>query len=226
MHYYPVLVDLNGKRVLVVGGGSVAERKVNALIGFGASVDVVSKELSPDLLGKESQGLIRWVGREFDRNFLNGVVLAIAATDDSEVNRDISKAATEKGILVNAVDQPEDCSFIVPAVIQRGDLLIAISTSGKSPAFAKKIRKDLEKRFGPEYGDFLSLMGRVRKQVLQQGLPHDMNKETFGRLVDSRLLEIIKDRDWESASTVLSKILGVVWSASDIREAVNGTAAD
>lgn len=226
MAYYPVLVDLNGKRVLVVGGGGVAERKIQTLLEFGACVDVVSRELSAGLEEMRSQGLFRWVGKEFDSEHLEGVVLVIAATDDALVNRRISESASEKGLLINAVDQPEDCTFIVPAVIRRGDLLIAISTSGKSPAFAKRIRQDLETKFGSEYGHFLSLMGKVREYVLRKGLPHARNKGTFERLVDSPLLDLIRQKDWDSASSVLSEILDAEWSAEAIREAINGTTSD
>jgi len=226
MAYYPVLLDLAGKRVLVVGGGGVAERKVETFLGFGARVDLVSHELSPRLGELEERGTILRRGRDFNAEHLDGVFLVVAATDDTEENRRISREARSRGILVNAVDQPADCTFIVPAVVNRGDLVIAVSTSGKSPALAGRIRADLEKHFGPEYGVFLELMGRVRQRVLERGRTQGENREVFMRILDSPLLEAVGNRDWEAAAAVLSEILETRWSASEVREAVHGAAAD
>jgi precorrin-2 dehydrogenase / sirohydrochlorin ferrochelatase len=167
--YYPILVDLRGKRVLVVGGGMVAHRKIETLLEHGASVEVVAKDLDRPVAGLVDKGLIGYGGREFSEAFLNGVFLVIAATSDEELNRRVAEKAQEKGLLVNAVDQPSDCNFIVPSILRRGDLVVSISTSGKSPAFAKKIRRDLEEHFGDEFESFLDVMGSLRESVLSLG---------------------------------------------------------
>jgi len=216
MAYYPILMDLEGKRVLVVGGGRVAERKVQSLIDFGARVDVVSHALSPELEALEDEGRIRLAGREFSESQLDGALLVIAATDDEEANRRISDSARKRGIPVNAVDQPEDCTFIVPAVVRRGDLLLAVSTSGRSPALAKRLRKDLEERYGPEYAAFLAIMGRVRREVLAQGLPQEENSEIFHAIVHSGLLGALRSRDWASSAAILTRILGMPWSPEQV----------
>ena len=131
----------------------------------------------------------------------------IAATDDEKLNREISVKARERGLLINAVDQPEDCNFIVPSIVRKGDLIIAISTSGRSPALAKKVRKDLEGRFGPEYGQFLVLMGLLREEILSRGLPQEENGRLFAEVVDSGILEALSAGDWEEARACLRQVL-------------------
>lgn len=226
MAYYPILMDLEGERVLVVGGGRVAERKVQSLLDFGARVDVVSHALSPALEALEGEGRVRLVGREFLEPHLDGALLVIAATDDKEANRRISASARRRGIPVNAVDQPEDCTFIVPAVVRRGDLLLAVSTSGRSPALAKRLRKDLEKRYGPEYGAFLTLMGRVRREILAQGRPQGENSETFHAIVHSELLDAIRSEDWASSAAILTRILGMPWSPEKVAGVIGAGHSD
>ena len=126
--------------------------------------------------------------------------------------------AKKNGILINAVDQPSDCTFIVPSIIKRGDLLIAISTSGKSPALAKKIRNDLETKFGKGYKEFLALMGVVRKKVLEMGLPQEENSRIFHELVDSSILEAIKEQDIDRITSTLNRILQQRLSSCEVKE--------
>lgn len=219
MAFYPILMDLEGRRVLVVGGGRVAERKVRSLLDFGARVDVVSQTLSPALEALEGEGLVRWADQEFQEAQLEGMALVIAATDDAEANRGISASARKHNIPVNAVDQPEDCTFIVPAVARRGDLVLAVSTSGRSPALAKRLRKELEASYGPEYAAFLALMGRVREEVLARGRPQEENRSTFHAVVHSGLLDALRSRDWASAAAILTRILERPWSPEEVAEA-------
>ncbi len=162
--FYPILVDLQGKKALVVGGGKVAQRKIENLLDYGASVHVVARELTGELEHLHCERRIQFLGPEFSESYLEGAFLVIAATDDASLNRRVSQEAQKRGQLINAVDQPADCNFIVPSVLSRGDLLIAVSTSGKSPAFARKVRVELEQHFGEEYGFFLTLMGNLRER--------------------------------------------------------------
>lgn len=216
MSYYPILVDLKGKRVVVVGGGAVALRKIESLLECGASVDVISRELNPELKELQDKGKIRVLGREFKEEDLQGAFLVIAATDDTALNSRVSKAARDRGMLVNAVDQPSDCDFIVPSVIKRGDLVIAVSTSGKSPAMAKRIKEKLIGQFGSEYEDFLILMGKIRKEILEKGLSQEENSRIFHEIVDSSILEAIGRKDWQEAATILGNILKRGISISDV----------
>jgi precorrin-2 dehydrogenase/sirohydrochlorin ferrochelatase len=206
--FYPILVDLHGKKALVVGGGKVAQRKIETLLEHGASVLVVARELTATLEELRSAKRIGFLGAEFSEAFADGAFLVFAATDDASLNRRVSQAAQQRGLLVNAVDQPADCNFIVPSVLSRGDLLIAVSTSGKSPAFARKVRVELERHFGEEYGFFLNLMGNLRKEILSLGLSQQENKSAFEELVNSELLQAIGEKQWDWAAQIVEKVLG------------------
>ena len=207
MSYYPIFVQLQGESALVVGGGSVARRKVETLLEYGASVSIASRVLCPKLERLVENGEIRFLGKEFRETFLEGVFLVIAATDDKELNHGISRVARARGLLINAVDQPEDCNFIVPSIVNRGNLQIAISTSGKSPAMAKKIRKELEGLYGTEYESFLLLMGCIREELLPMGFSQKENGAIFQRIIDAGLLDMITRGDREGAERMLSEVL-------------------
>jgi len=216
MSYYPIFVDLKNKKAVVVGGGLVAQRKIDTLLACGADVHIISRDLTPELQKYLSEGKISLLGREFSENYLKDAFIVIAATDDSALNRMVSKIAREKGMLVNVVDQPMDCNFIVPSVIKRGDLLIAVSTSGKSPAMARRIRERLSRQFGGEYGDFLTLLGKLRKEILSKGLSQEENSRIFHELVDSPILESIRRKDWKDIASNLERILQMRFSPEDV----------
>ena len=207
MPYYPILVDLTGKKVVVVGGGRVGQRKIETLLEHGAKVYVVSTELTPGLRGFLEEERITCLGREFKREQIEGAFLVIAATDDPSLNHAVSACAQEKGILVNAVDQPLDCTFIVPSILKRGDLLIAVSTSGKSPAMAKKIREDLESLYGSEYEPFLVLLGKLREEILRKGFSQAENRTLFDRVINAPVLDMIRKEEWEGIALLLSEVL-------------------
>jgi precorrin-2 dehydrogenase/sirohydrochlorin ferrochelatase len=207
MTYYPIFLDLKGKEILVVGGGQVAERKIKALLDCGAEIKIVSSKIT-DSLNKvvEDYGL-RYFKEEFRENYLEGVFLVIAATDDRDLNHKISKIAKKKGLLINAVDQPPDCNFIVPSIVKKGDLQIAISTSGKSPALAQKLRKQIDKQFGNEYKYFLVLMGCLRKEILAKGLSQKENRRIFHEIVESDILDALAREDLEQVESTLGRSL-------------------
>jgi precorrin-2 dehydrogenase/sirohydrochlorin ferrochelatase len=207
MGYYPIFLDLRGMNILVVGGGTVAQRKIETLIANGGKIFIVSKSLTKKLKEMVDSEKINWIGHEFTERYLDDVFLVIAATDDKELNHRISESARKNHLLINAVDQPADCNFIVPAIVKRGDLVIATSTSGKSPAFAKKIRENLENQFGDECSRFLVIMGRVRKEILTLGLTQEENSSFFQKMVDSDILEAIKRQDWGQVGDKLGEIL-------------------
>lgn len=207
MSYYPIFLQLEGMTALVVGGGGVARRKVETLLAFGAKVSIVSRELVPELRRLVDNGDVRLLGEEMEDRFFDDVSLVIAATDDSVFNHRVSEGARIRGLLINAVDQPADCTFIVPSIVRKGDLMIAISTCGKSPALSKKIRKRLETQFGDEYADFLSLMGRLRKVLLGMGLPQQENSRIFHEIVESGIIEALAKRDRETVAAILKQVL-------------------
>lgn len=206
-NYYPIFVDMDGAEVLVVGGGAVAHRKIETLLEYGAVVNVVSRKLHPALKLLLAEGKLRMLGSEFESSQLNGIRMVIAATDDKETNRKVSAAARERGLLVNAVDQPADCSFIVPAIVRRGALTIAVSTSGNSPALAARIRKQIEKSFGQEYETYLALLGRVRRVLLKLELTPEENTRIFHELVEGGLHEALKAGDRRQVENELRRVL-------------------
>jgi precorrin-2 dehydrogenase/sirohydrochlorin ferrochelatase len=159
-----VFLDLRDKPCVVVGGGTVAERKALELIRAGASLKVVSPELTPRLKKEKEKGTIRHTARRFRMSDLGGAFLVVAATDDQRVNEQI---AARNDLLVNVVDQPEHCNFIVPSTVRRGPLAIAISTSGTSPAMARAIRLDMERLYGPEFGQCLRDMQKKRARAMK-----------------------------------------------------------
>lgn len=218
MSYYPIFLDLKGKKVIVVGGGMVAKRKIETLLEYGADVHVISKALAPELDQGVKTGRVKLLGEKFLETHLDCAFMVIAATDDTDLNRRVSRAAQKRGLLVNAVDQPEDCNFIVPSSLKRGDLRIAVSTSGKSPALARKVREDLERHFGSEYELFLNLMGRMRREILAQGLSQKENSRIFHKLIDSSILEAIGRGAWEEAASVLSDILKMAYTPEEMRK--------
>ena len=190
-----------------MGGGKVAFRKVTVLRECGAHILLAGRELIPELNQMVETNEVSFLGHQFEDRFLDDVFMVIAATDDKALNHHVSTRAREKRVLVNAVDQPPDCDFIVPSIIRRGDLLVAISTSGKSPAMARKIRKGLESQFGQEYEAFLSMMGRLRKEVLALGLSQEENSRLFKEIVDADLLHHFSAGVSEELESCLKNIL-------------------
>lgn len=205
--YYPAFLDIKGKRCLVAGGGEVAERKVNSLLKCGAEVSVVSPDLTRRLKELNSKGEIKFLKGEFKEKYLKNIFLVIGATDNSNVNFKVYESANKKKILVNIVDSPELCNFIVPSVVERGALTIAISTGGKSPAMAKKLRKELEDRYGFEYAKFLNLMGNLRKRISSQIMDKKKREEIYKKLVDSDIIKLIRDGNDKSAKNRIDEII-------------------
>ena len=216
--YYPIFLNLRGKRTVVVGGGMVAQRKIETLLEHGADVHVISRALTPELDREVKGGRVKHLGEEFSETHLDGAFMVIAATDDTDLNRRVSRAAQKKGLLINAVDQPDDCNFIVPSILRRGDLRIAISTSGKSPAMARKVREDLETQFGDEYESFLNLMGRMRREIIARRLSQKENSRIFRELIESSILEAIGREAWEEAASALSDIVKIAYTPEEVRK--------
>jgi len=190
MAYYPLFLELVGRPCLVIGGGQVAFRKVSALFSCGARVKVVSPELTAALKQRVRRGKIRWIRRPFRSGDLNGMELAVAATDDQQVNRQAAREARRRKIWINVVDRPELCSFILPSVVRRGKLVLAVSTGGASPAVAKWIRKDLQARYGANFGRLLGPAAAGRKQVHKRIQSPARRKHLFEKALKAYLREI------------------------------------
>jgi precorrin-2 dehydrogenase/sirohydrochlorin ferrochelatase len=208
MKYYPIHLDIKNRNCLVVGGGAVGTRKVNTLLECGARVTVVSPKPTRQLAKLASEGAITLTRRAYRSADLDGAFLVIGATDDERLNQQISSDAALTHTLCNIADRPEVCNFILPSIIQRGDLVITISTAGKSPALAKQLRRKLETQFGEEYAEFLLLMGAIRKKLLSRAHEPEAHKTLFNRLIDSDLIQLIQAGKTEEINSLLYKILG------------------
>jgi len=207
--YYPAFVDIEDQPCLVVGGGGIAEEKTGALLDCGADVTVISPDATAALRDRADRGEINWIARQYEPGDVRGHRLVISATDSTVVNERVYRDAEAEGVMVNVVDVPALCRFIVPSVVRRGDLCIAISTGGKSPALAKKIRSQLEGAFGTEYAVLLDLLGQYRPRMKAT---HPDEIETRARLwtslVDSDILDLIREgRADEARDRVESCIL-------------------
>ena len=189
MGYYPIVMDLTGRDCLIVGGGEVALRKAESLTGAGGNVTVIALEIDSRL---EILPGVRVEKRAWKPGDTAGYTLVFAATDDRAVNQAVSDEAKAKGIPVNVVDDPELCSFIVPSCVRRGDLLIAVSTSGNSPGLSKRIRKELELTYGPEYADFVALLGELRSVVKQKHADATEREAAFERIIYCGALDLLR----------------------------------
>lgn len=177
--YFPFMIDLSGRRVVIIGGGAVAHRKCELFLDFGAEVTLVSPELRADFsdLGQ----MFHYVKDCYKEQYLQDALAVIAASDDPAVNRAVATFCRERLVPVNVVDVPELCTFFVPAIVRRGDLTIAISTAGKSPAMAGHIRKELSAKYGVEYALRLQLLGSLRTLAKEKLVDSEQRRETLMR---------------------------------------------
>ena len=209
MKYYPAYLDLRERPCLVIGGGAVAERKALALLEAGASVTIISPALTPKLHELSESGKITHLQKQYEEKDLTGEFLVIAATDSSEVNILVASACRKKHVLVNVATPPEESTFIVPSVVERGDLLIAISTSGASPALARKIRQDIEQRYGAEYELFLEKLSAIRQRVLEEIPDENRRRQAFQAIVDSDIIDLIRQGKTHAAELRMAEIAGL-----------------
>ena len=212
--YYPVFLVLKGRPCLVIGGGKVAERKVTGLLAAGGQVTVISPGCTEGLRARQASGLIRWLKRRYQPGDLAGVFLAIAATDETQVNEAVAHEAEERGIPLNVVDATPLCSFITPSVVRRGAVTLAIATGGASPALAKRIRIALEESGALDYAEMADMVAEVRAELQARGTTVDpgawqegLNQEVLrlhqsGRRDESRALLLGHLEEWAHEAMV------------------------
>lgn len=197
--YSICLIGLDRRRTVVVGGGSIATRKVTGLLEAGARVTVISPTLTSELKTLAEAGRITVIERPYRQGDLVDALLVIAATDDLAVNEAVWQEAEQRGCLVNVVDDPPHCNFILPAIVRRGEVTVAISTGGASPALARRLREWLETLIGPEYGDLATLLGELRPELRSRYPDEKARMEAAFRLVDSDLLNIMREKGLDEA---------------------------
>ncbi len=202
--YYPICLSLEGKPCLVVGGGHVALRKVKSLLDAGARVSVVSPEFCEELLRLDG---VRLIERRFEEGDVAGAFLVYAATNDAALNSAVAAAARKAGALVNVVDTPAKCDFIVPSTLSRGELMISVSTGGASPALARRLRLELEEVIPEAYADFVALLGDIRREVLASAADGASREALLKRLADKATWRLFATAGPEAVRALAKRLL-------------------
>lgn len=202
--YYPIYVNLEAQPVLVVGGGRVAWRKVQTLLKHGAYVRVVSPELIPELEELVDEKTCFWLRKIYSAEDMQEAVLVFSCTEKEEINAQVARDAKVLRRQVNVVDDPEKCSFIVPSIMERGDLKIAVSTGGSSPLVARQVRAELEDLYGQEMAEYLALLKSWRRKVKDNLSPEKRNA-FWNRITDGEVRGLVQDRQLREAEGVMEK---------------------
>jgi precorrin-2 dehydrogenase/sirohydrochlorin ferrochelatase len=205
--FYPVYLNLKGRRVVVIGGGEIAERKIESLLDSGASVIVISPEVTPHIASLFEQKRIEIRNRAYIQGDCSDAALVFSATGDPEISRTVHEEATALGVFINTADQPAQCSFIMPAVVRRGDIGVAISTSGTSPALAARLRHKISGVIGPEYARLAELLSRVRPEIRGKIHTEAERKDLHYRIIDSDIISLLKLDDIAHAERRLQEII-------------------
>jgi siroheme synthase-like protein len=191
--YYPIFIDIEDHQVLIVGGGNVCARKAETMMKYGARVTIVSPEFTDEIEQWAEEGKLQLRRKKYEPGDLDGASIVIASTDDPCVNAFVARDCRRRKIPVNVVDVTHLCEFIVPAIVERGSIQIAISTGGKSPALARTLKEDLQRSVGPEYDEVNQLLGTLRKGA-KQVLPTDVDrKRFFDAIIADGLLELLRE---------------------------------
>lgn len=219
MRYYPVFLDMQNKPAVVIGGGNVAVQKIDGLLDAGAQITVVSPELNERLGKLRDEGKIMHIKREYEPGDIEGYELVFVATDNYEENRRVWQEGRERHIWVNAVDDPPNCDFIMPGIVRKGELIVAISTSGTSPAMARKVREDIEEFLTEEDAALLDLAAEVRRELREQNVAvkacdHCVrnSNDVWNAALDGEVKKMLKEGDRPGAK---SRILNLLLAPTD-----------
>jgi siroheme synthase-like protein len=209
MDYYPIYLNLSRRPCVVVGGGKVAEGKVAGLLEAEARVRVIAPELTPALADWALAGRVAHEPRAYAVGDLAGAFLVISATDEPAVNQRVWEEAEALGLLVNVVDDTPHCNFIAPAIVRPGDQAVAISTSGKAPALAVRLKEQIQAQIGPEHAHFLELAGTLREPLAERTPEFAARRALWYQLVDSDVLDLLRRGEEAQAAARMAEIMGV-----------------
>ncbi len=218
MRYYPIHLDLQGRPVLMVGGGVIAEGKTEQLLAAGAQVHIVSPTLTDRLTELATQSALTWRPGEFCADDLDGIFLVFSATADQPVNEAVARAAAERQLLCNVVDQPALCNFITPALVTRGALQISISTAGGSPSVAQLVKRHIAEVIGDEYGELLKLAAQLRSQLKAHGVGYAGRRDLLNEFVESEALALLRAGRRSEAEQLAQAVLARVVPLMQYRE--------
>lgn len=214
MKYYPINVDVKGRSVVVIGGGKVAHQKIVGLLQAGARVHVISPLRCPEIEDLAREGRLQITSREYREGDVNGALLVFGATNQPQVHQRVHEEARNKGVFFNAVDEPQECDFTVPARVERGELLFTISTGGEAPFLSKALRKRLEQLFGPECEDWVFLLGRLRERLKAEGRKDELLP--FFEEEGERLLGHLRNRENTKVDEILKEHFGAGFSLLEL----------
>ena len=206
--YYPVYIEMREQPCVVIGGGKIAESKVEGLLAAKANVTVISPDLTANLRELVEEKKITYIARAYQPGDLTGAFMVICATDQTQINHQVWQEASANRQLVNVVDDTPRCNFIAPSILRKGDLSIAISTSGKAPALAVRLKEHLQRELGPEYERFLELAGELREPLARQVPDFETRKAIWYELVDSEILDVLARGDETAAREIISRVVG------------------
>ncbi|MBI1993404.1 MAG: bifunctional precorrin-2 dehydrogenase/sirohydrochlorin ferrochelatase [Deltaproteobacteria bacterium] len=207
MAYYPIFLNLTGQPCIVIGGGAVAERKMEGLLQAGARITVVSPALTSKLISLAARGAVRHICRQYQSGDLRDHALAFVATDDPEISREVAREGRDLGVWVNAADDPAHCDFILPSVLRRGELVVAVATGGSSPALSRAIREELEAYITEDYAALTEIVAEVRQKLKEHSLTP--SAETWQKALNGDLRRFIREGKQGKARNYLLKQLGV-----------------
>lgn len=206
-NYYPVMLDVRGREAIVIGGNRLAAEKASALVASGAHVSVLSPEYTPELLSMAENGEIRLHQKSYEPGDLAGAFVVVAVTTDQQQIEAIWLETWQRGQPVNIADVPRYCSFILPSILRRGRLTVAVSTEGASPGMAKRIRQRLEETFSPAYGDYIDLAALARVYLRRHGVSYDSRDEFVQNFMDSPVLSLLTAGETRAALAVTADLL-------------------
>ncbi len=192
---------------MVIGGGNVAERKVETLLSYNGKVEVISPQISRGLAELVKAGAIAYQAKKYNRGDLDRAFLVIAASDNDEVNYQVGEEAISLGLLVNLVNKPELSNFFMPSIVNRGDLQICISTGGKFPGLARELRRELETQFGSEYGEYLNLLAKIRKEIKKQVTAPGSKRRMLSRVLELGLLDRLRKGENVDPGEIIEELL-------------------
>ena len=207
MGYYPIFVELNGKRCLVVGGGNVGLQKVGGLLAAGAALTLVSPDLHPELQKLHDDGRFRWLARDYASGDVDGYDLVMVATDDGAINATVAAEARARKIWVNSADDVPNCDFILPSVVRKGQIVVCASTGGASPALARRLREELDAYLDDDFPALANLLAEVRRELRARGLVPDA--EIWQQAITGQVRVLVAQRRVGQAKALLLKGLGV-----------------
>jgi len=207
---YPACVNLNGRKCIVIGGGKVAQRKIQQLLTCGADVTVVSPQAQRKIAQWAERQRLKWHRKTCTPEDLTGAFMAFVATDDPQVNRHMAMLCRRRGILVNCADAPHQCDFFVPSVLRRKSLSIAVGTGGEYPLLAAEVRNVIEGTISPEYGELLDMLGKLRKRLHKTVPDTPMHKAILERVPVTDILKLLKQKKRKEAKDLLKQCISSI----------------